>query len=290
MKAMPADTSRRMPTEGPMSCSDSTPKTGRDAPVGVFDSGLGGLSVLQHARNLLPAEDFLYVADSGHAPYGERSADWIRARSLTIGQFLIDRGAKALLIACNTATAAAAQTLRERWPELPVIGMEPAVKPAAAATRSGVVGVLATTGTLASARFAALLDTFGRDIRVVTRSGAGLVEAVEHGELDTTATRALVASHVEPLVAEGADVIVLGCTHYPFLRKSIEQASGRDVRVIDTGASVARQLSRRLEEAGLLSKRAKGGARFWSSAAPGQSEPVLAKLWADGTRVESLAV
>jgi glutamate racemase len=246
--------------------------------------------VLQHARNLLPAEDFLYVADSGHAPYGERSADWIRARSLTIGQFLIDRGAKALLIACNTATAAAAQTLRERWPELPVIGMEPAVKPAAAATRSGVVGVLATTGTLASARFAALLDTFGRDIRVVTRSGAGLVEAVEHGELDTTATRALVASHVEPLVAEGADVIVLGCTHYPFLRKSIEQASGRDVRVIDTGASVARQLSRRLEEAGLLSKRAKGGARFWSSAAPGQSEPVLAKLWADGTRVESLAV
>jgi glutamate racemase len=135
-----------------------------------------------------------------------------------------------------------------------------------------------------------LLDTFGRDIRVVTRSGAGLVEAVERGELDTTATRALVASHVEPLVAEGADVIVLGCTHYPFLRKSIEQASGRDVRVIDTGASVARQLSRRLEEAGLLSKRAKGAARFWSSAAPGQSEPVLSKLWADGTRVESLAI
>lgn len=260
----------------------------RDAPIGVFDSGLGGLSVLQHARNLLPAENFLYVADSGNAPYGERSADWIRARSLQLGQFLIERGAKALLIACNTATAAAAQTLRERWPDLPVIGMEPAVKPAAAATRSGVVGVLATTGTLTSARFAALLDTFGRNIRVVTRSGTGLVEAVERGELDTTATRALVASHVEPLVAEGADVIVLGCTHYPFLRKAIERAGGPDVRVIDTGASVARQLSRKLEEAELLSTGTRGTERFWSSAAADRSEPVLANLWGGGTRVEPL--
>lgn len=273
-----------------MSHPEFTPETGRDAPVGVFDSGLGGLSVLQHARNLLPAENFLYVADSGHAPYGERSADWIRARSLTLGQFLIDSGAKALLIACNTATAAAAQTLRERWPDLPVIGMEPAVKPAAAATRSGVVGVLATTGTLTSARFSALLDTFGRDIRVVTRSGTGLVEAVEQGELDTIATRALVASHIEPLVADGADVIVLGCTHYPFLRKAIEQASGPDVRVIDTGTSVALQLSRKLEAAGLLSTRAKGRERFWSSAAPERSEPVLATLWADGTHIESLTL
>ena len=251
-----------------------------DAPIGVFDSGLGGLSVLRHARARLPAEDFLYVADSGHAPYGERSTEWIRARSLTLGEFLIGRGAKALLIACNTATAAAAHALRERWPGVPVIGMEPAVKPAAAATRSGVVGVLATTGTLASARFAALLDTFGRDVRVITRPGTGLVEAVERGELDTPATRALVASHVEPLLAGGADVIVLGCTHYPFLRRLIEQQAGPSVQVIDTGDSVARQLVHRLNDAGLLrSGKPAGSESFWSSAASDAASQVLQRLW-----------
>lgn len=259
------------------------------APTGVFDSGLGGLSVLRHARSRLPAEDFLYVADSGHAPYGERSADWIRARSLNLGEFLLGRGAKALLIACNTATAAAAQALRERWPEVPVIGMEPAVKPAAAATRSGVVGILATTGTLASARFAALLDTFGRDVRVITRPGTGLVEAVERGELDTPATRALVASHVEPLLAGGADVIVLGCTHYPFLRGLIEQQVGSSVQVIDTGDSVARHLAHRLSGAGLLrSGNPEGTEHFWSSAASGTAEQVVQRLWHPDARLASL--
>ena len=259
------------------------------APTGVFDSGLGGLSVLRHARTRLPAEDFLYVADSGHAPYGERSADWIRARSLNLGEFLLGRGAKALLIACNTATAAAAHALRERWPEVPVIGMEPAVKPAAAATRSGVVGLLATTGTLASARFAALLDTFGRDVRVITRPGTGLVEAVERGELDTPATRTLVASHVEPLLAGGADVIVLGCTHYPFLRGLIEQQVGPSVQVIDTGDSVARQLAHRLDDAGLLrSGNPAGTESFWSSAASGTAERVLQRLWHPDARLAAL--
>lgn len=250
-----------------------------DAPIGVFDSGLGGLSVLRHARAVLPAEDFLYVADSGHAPYGERSADWIRARSAELGEFLLERGAKALLIACNTATAAAAQSLRQRWPELPIVGMEPAVKPAAAATRSGTVGVLATTGTLSSARFAALLDTFGRDIRVVTRPGSGLVEAVERGDFDSPATRALVASHVAPLVAEGADTIVLGCTHYPFLRVPIEQAAGPTVRVIDTGDAVARQLARALAGAELLRTGGTGKEVFWSSAPSAGANAVLQRLW-----------
>lgn len=250
-----------------------------DAPVGVFDSGLGGLSVLRHVRDALPAENVLYVADSGHAPYGERSADWIRARSTALCGFLLERRAKAILIACNTATAAAAQALRERWPGLPVVAMEPAVKPAAAATRSGIVGVLATTGTLASSRFAALLDTFGRDIRVVTRPGTGLVEAVERGDFDSAATRALVASHVEPLLAEGADVIVLGCTHYPFLRPLIEQAAGPSVRVIDTGAAVARQLARTLDNAGLLRTGGSGSETFWSSAPAGPATTALRRLW-----------
>jgi glutamate racemase len=259
-----------------------------DAPIGVFDSGLGGLSVLRHARARLPDEDFLYVADSGHAPYGERSADWIRGRCLELGGFLTGHGAKALLIACNTATAAAADTLRERWPHLPVIGMEPAVKPAAAATRSGTVGVLATTGTLASARFAALLDTFGRDVRVVTRSGSGLVEAVERGELDTPATRALVESHVAPLIAEGADVIVLGCTHYPFLRPLIEQVAGAAVSVIDTGDSVARQLVRKLDAAGLRRSQHAGNERFWSSAPPAAAHDVVRRLWRGEARIDAL--
>lgn len=259
-----------------------------DAPIGVFDSGLGGLSVLRHARTALPAEDFLYVADSGHAPYGERSTDWIRARSAVLGEFLLDHGAKALLIACNTATAAAAQALRERWPALPIIGMEPAVKPAVAATKTGTVGVLATTGTLASSRFAALLDTFGRDIHVVTRPGSGLVEAVERGDFDSPDTRALVASHVEPLIAEGADVIVLGCTHYPFLRPLIEQAAGPAVRVIDTGDAVARQLARALGRAGLLRSGHHGGERFWSSAPPARRSAALQRLWRQDATVEPL--
>lgn len=261
-----------------------------DAPIGVFDSGLGGLSVLRHARAALPAEDFLYVADSGFAPYGERSADWIRARSAVLGQFLLDRGAKALLIACNTATAAAAQALRERWPGLPIIGMEPAVKPAAAATRTGTVGVLATTGTLASSRFAALLDTFGRDVHVVTRPGSGLVEAVERGEFDTPATRALVASHIEPLLAEGADVIVLGCTHYPFLRPLIEAAAGPAVQVIDTGDAVVRQLSRALEARGLRCSGRTGRESFWSSAAHAGGRAALQRLWPLAGAVQPLPV
>ena len=186
-------------------------------PIGVFDSGVGGLSVLREIRRHLPAESLIYCADSGYAPYGERSAADIRARSLELTDFLRGQGAKAIVVACNTATAAAATALRETWPQLPIIAMEPAVKPATAATRSGTVGVLATVGTLASARFAALLDNFGQGVEVVTRPGVGLVEAVERGELDTSQTRSLLEGHLEPLLAAGADEVVLGCTHYVFL-------------------------------------------------------------------------
>ncbi|MGC3964818.1 MAG: glutamate racemase [Rhodocyclaceae bacterium] len=234
-------------------------------PVGVFDSGVGGVSVLREIRSLLPGEDLLYVADSGNAPYGEKSADFIIARSRAIAGHLLEQGAKALVIACNTATAAAATELRTEWPDLPIIGMEPAVKPAAAATRSGVVGVLATVGTLHSAQFAALLDHFGRGVKVVTRPGVGLVECVERGELASPATRDLLVHHLEPLLSAGADVVVLGCTHYVFLRGLVEEIVGPGVRVIDTGAAVAQQLRRRLQDARLLTDAASGGARFWAS-------------------------
>lgn len=224
---------------------------GKTSPIGVFDSGIGGVSVLKHIRECLPREAVLYCADSGYAPYGNKSPEFIRERSLQLARFLAEQGAKAIVVACNTATAAAIATLRNHF-SLPVIGMEPAVKPAAAATRSGVVGVLATSGTLKSAQFAALLESYGKNVEVVTQACHGLVECVERGELESAATRALVAEYVQPLLAAGADTIVLGCTHYPFLRSLIEAEAGPSVTLIDTGEAVARQVERRLREAGLL--------------------------------------
>ena len=181
--------------------------------IGVFDSGVGGLSVLKHIRAQLPRLPLLYVADSGHVPYGDKTPDYIRERSLALAEFLVREGAATVVIACNTATAAAAATLRERF-AIPIVAMEPAVKPAVTATRSGVVGVLATVGTLESARFAALLEQYAGDVEIVTQACPGLVEQVEAGELATAATRELVARYTKPLLARGADTLVLGCTHY----------------------------------------------------------------------------
>lgn len=259
-------------------------------PIGVFDSGLGGLSVLREIGARLPQESMLYVADSGYAPYGEKSQDFIRERSLKIAAFLLEQGAKALVLACNTATAAAAATLRERWPDVPLIAMEPAVKPAAAATRGGVVGVLATTGTLASARFAALLDNFAHDVKVVTRPGVGLVEFVERGDFDSPALRALLHSHLQPLLDDGADVVVLGCTHYVFLREQVEAIVGPSVAVIDTGGAVAAHLQRRLLSADLLAPTTQVAAplRVWTSGDPQQTAQSIASLLGSTPAIETL--
>jgi glutamate racemase len=257
------------------------------SPIGVFDSGVGGLSVLRHVRALLPGEDLLYVADSGHAPYGDRSPGWIRGRSLQLAGWLVEQGAKAIVVACNTATAAASATLREHL-AVPVIAMEPAVKPAAAVTRTGVVGVLATTGTLESARFAALLDRFASDVEVVAQPCPGLVELIERGELDTPATRALVARYVAPLLARGVDTIVLGCTHYPFVRAAIAAAAGAEVTLVETGEAVARQVQVRLAEAGLLSS-ARGPGRDRLLTTGGDAAAAAARrLWPGELAVERL--
>jgi glutamate racemase len=258
-------------------------------PLGLFDSGLGGVSVLREIRALLPGEDVIYCADSGHAPYGDKPLALIEARSLELCEFLLAQGAKALVIACNTATAAAAQAIRRRWPAVPVIGMEPAVKPATAATASGVVGVLATSGTIESARFAALLDHFGQGVRVVTRPGHGLVEHVERGDFASPTLRELLATHLRALTDAGADVIVLGCTHYVFLRPLAEQLVGPGVKLIDTGAAVARQVQRRLAEAGRLSGAASGGGdTFWCSGDPMRVSQALQVLWPAGGRPQRL--
>jgi len=259
-----------------------------EAPVGVFDSGVGGLSVLGEIRARLPFESLLYVADSGHVPYGEKSPEYIRERCRQIADFLLGEGAKALVVACNTATVAAVAELRERHPDLPIVGMEPAVKPAAAATRSGTVGVLATTGTLKSARFAALLDRFAHDVRVVTQPCPGLVECVEQGELTAPQTRALLASYVQPLLAAGCDTLILGCTHYPFLKPLLRELVPAEVELIDTGAAVARQLERLLGERDLLSAGPAQAARFWSSGEPAALARVLPVLWGEAAAVAAL--
>lgn len=259
-----------------------------EAPVGIFDSGVGGLSVLREIRQLLPHESLLYVADSGHVPYGEKSPEYIRERCILITEHLLAQGAKALVLACNTATAAAAADLRERYPQLPIVGMEPAVKPAAAATRSGVVGVLATTGTLKSARFAALLDRFASDVRVVTQPCPGLVECIEAGELQAPATRELLQRYVEPLLAEGCDTLILGCTHYPFLRPLLHTLVPESVSLVDTGAAVARQLQRLLDQHDLQAPGPARPTRYWSSGAPERLRQVLPLLLNDHSEVAPL--
>lgn len=224
------------------------------APVGIFDSGLGGLSVLKHVRQQLPHEPLIYVADSAHAPYGGKSEAEVLARTLAIGEFLVTQGVKAIVVACNTATAAAIAALRHRYPGLPVVGVEPGLKPAARESVTRIVGVLATERTLASERFRALEASIAMDtgVRFLAQPCPGLADQVEKGELRSAATAALVRRYVTPLVAAGADVLVLGCTHYPFVRETIRSAAraagASDIAIVDTGNAVARQLCRRLIE------------------------------------------
>ena len=246
--------------------------------IGVFDSGVGGLSMLRHIRQLLPNERLIYVADSAHVPYGEKSREYIEARSLAIARFLQQQGADAIVVACNTASAASASTLRSRF-DLPVIAMEPAVKPAVSATRSGIVGVLATTGTLASARFAALLERYAGEVEIVTQGCPGLVEQIETGELNSVHTRALIARYTEPLLARGADTLILGCTHYPFLASLISEVVGSNIVLVDTGAAVARQLQRRIQSELLSRISGAASVQFFTSGDVAQASRIMSLLW-----------
>lgn len=255
--------------------------------IGVFDSGVGGLSVLKHVRAQLPRVPLLYVADSGHVPYGDKTQDYIRERSLTLTEFLLRQGAAVVVIACNTATAAAAAMLRERI-SVPIIAMEPAVKPAVSATRTKVVGVLATVGTLESARFAALLEQYAGDVEIVTQACPGLVEQVEAGELASGTTRELVARYTRPLLERGADTIVLGCTHFPFLRPVIAETVGPAVQLIDTGEAVARQVVRRLPAALIGRIDSKPDERFWTTGPAGVATRTMSRLWGKPVLVEAL--
>ncbi|SDV49036.1 glutamate racemase [Chitinasiproducens palmae] len=216
-------------------------------PVGVFDSGVGGLSVLRAIRAAMPCESLLYLADSYYAPYGQRSDAFIASRSAALADWLIGKGAKAIVVACNTATAQTIESLRGRL-ALPVIGVEPGVKPAMALSQTGRVGVLATAATLRSERFQTLLGRFAAGCRFVCAPGTGLVEAIEAGVTEGAAMDDLLAACLAPMREAGVDTIVLGCTHYPFIRDAIQAQVGDGVQLIDTGAAVAQQLARRLAQ------------------------------------------
>lgn len=232
------------------------------APIGVFDSGVGGLSVLRELRGALPAEDFLYYADSAHCPYGGQSQAAIQARAVAITEDLLGAGCKLIVVACNTATIAAVEHLRANYP-VRFVGMEPAVKPACALTKSGVVGVLATGAALGGEKFHRLVAEHSAGVRVITQPCPGWVECVEAGDLDGPRVTELVMRDVAPLRHAGADVLVLGCTHYPFLRPLIQRVAGATTSLLDTGAAVARQARRLLETDGLLREGDQAGALQW---------------------------
>lgn len=220
-------------------------------PVGLLDSGVGGLSVLKEVKHLLPGERTLYVADSGAAPYGGWSEQRIAKRVHKLADYMVNKDIKALVVACNTATAAAIETLREAY-DIPIIGMEPAIKPAAAITRSGVIGVMATERTLTSERYRRLVESYAGDMRVIDQACNALVRQVEKAPFSED-TLYMVTTIVEPMLAAGMDTLVLGCTHFPIVRSAIQSVAGSRVRIVDSGGSVARQLRARLREAELLS-------------------------------------
>ncbi len=253
-----------------------------------MDSGVGGLSVLQEIRRELPAESLLYVADSAHLPYGDKSPAFVRGRVNTIAESLVGMGAKALVVACNTATAAAVESLRERF-AVPVIGMEPGVKPAVLGSKRGVVGILATEGMVRSNRMRDLVARFARDVEVVIQPCPGLVEQVERHALHTPETARLLQDYLAPILERHADTLVLGCTHYPFLQPLIEQLAGPGVSVINTGEAVARHLKNRLEECGLLNPAATPGAvGFFSSGNSKEQRRIVSQLWGEEVEVALL--
>ncbi len=228
-------------------------------PIGMLDSGVGGLSILREVRRNLPSEDVLFFADQAHVPYGPRPLEQVQAFSEAITQFLLEMQAKAIVVACNTASAAALRHLRQTFPDVPFVGMEPAVKPAAETTRTRCVGVLATPATFQGELFASVVERFAGGVRVLQQTLPGLVERIESGDLDGPQTRAILEKAISPLLAEGVDTLVLACTHYPFVIPQISAIAGPGVQVIDPSPAIARQTRRVIEENGLSAAAGRSG-------------------------------
>lgn len=258
-------------------------------PIGVFDSGVGGLSVLRAMCAVMPAENMIYLGDQRHVPYGPRPMEQIRQFSAGITRFLLKQNSKLIVVACNTASAAALTYLREQFPDVAFVGMEPAVKPAAEATKTGKVGVLATPATFQGALYASVVERFGADVELFQNTCPGLVGQIEKGELDSNATRLILEEALFPMLEKNIDTVVLGCTHYPFVIPLIEQIVGRNVRVIDPAPSVAKQAKRLLEAGGMLNQmKAEMGVHFCTSGDPASMKSLLPLFLGINGKVESI--
>lgn len=266
------------------------PTPARTAPIAVFDSGVGGLSVLREIRRRLPEEPVIYFADQGHVPYGARPLQEVGRFSETITRFLLSQGAKLVVVACNTASAAALRSLRQTFPEVPFVGMEPAVKPAAENTRTGVVGVLATPATFQGALYASVIERFASGVVVLQDTCPGLVSQIEAGRLDTPETHAILEKALEPMLQRGIDTVVLGCTHYPFIIPLIQEIAGDGVRVIDPAPAIARQVARLLDERGLRVPPGspRGELQFYTSGDPARFAALLPRLLGESGPVSAL--
>ena len=257
--------------------------------IGVFDSGVGGLSVLRAIRELMPEESVIYFGDQRHVPYGPRPMKQIQNFSEGIVRFLLEQNAKIIVVACNTASAAALKFLRETFPNISFVGMEPAVKPAAEWTESGVVGVLATPATFQGALYASVVERFATGVELLQSTCLGLVQQIEKGDLDGPETRHILEDALHPMLAQNIDTVVLGCTHYPFVIPLIERIVGDKVRVIDPAPSVARQAKCLLEADGLkLPAGTRGDVRYFTSGPADAMQSLLLKLLGKGGNVQSV--
>jgi len=256
-----------------------------NAPIGIFDSGLGGLSVAREIRDLLPMEDILYFADTAYCPYGGRPAEQIRSRSLLVTERLLAGGAKATVVACNSASAAALESLREAV-EVPVVGLEPALKPAVRISPSGRIGIMATIATLGADRYDRLVENYGNGVRIFAQACPGLVEHVERGETSGSAVEESLLDLLAPLKQAGVDTIVLGCTHYPFLRDAISRLMGPEVKVIDSGAAVARQVDRVLKASAALASDGRGRFKLLTTGDAPTVSTIASRLWGEDLEVE----
>jgi glutamate racemase len=245
-------------------------------PIGIFDSGVGGLSVLREIRSLMPNEDIIYFGDQGHVPYGPRPMRQIQDFSEGITRFLLANHARIIVVACNTASAAALKYLRETFPGVPFVGMEPAVKPAAEKTQTGRVGVLATPATFQGALYASVVERFANGVKLFQNTCNGLVQQIEMGNLNGAETRRILEDALHPMLDKNIDTVVLGCTHYPFVIPLIEEIVGEKVRVIDPAPAVARQVKRLLEAAGRLNH--KGGSVRYVTSGDAESVRSILKL------------
>jgi glutamate racemase len=258
-----------------------------DAPIGIFDSGVGGLSVLRAIREQMPAETVIYFGDQGHVPYGSRSVAQIQRFSEGITRFLLDRAAKIIVVACNTASAAALKHLRGTFPGIQFIGMEPAVKPAAERTQTGRVGVLATPATFQGALYASVVERFANGVELFQDTCPGLVQQIEEGNLRGEGTRQILEAALLPMLEHNIDTVVLGCTHYPFVIPLIQEIVGEKIRVIDPAPAVAKQTGRLLEEQGMRNMSAlRGSVRFYTSGDPDALRSLLPVLLGESGEIQ----